>query len=47
MGQKITYSSGKHVEEKHNSSPKDDFVLTDVSKEELKERRIPVYPYLL
>lgn len=28
-------------------SPKDMFVLNDVSKEELEKRRIPIYSYLL
>lgn len=46
MGQKIPYSY-KFSKGNVKCSPKDKFVLNDVSKEELEKRRITVYPYLL
>ena len=46
MGQKISYSD-KLNKGNTKCSPKDKFVLTDVSKEELEKRRISVYSYLL
>lgn len=48
---KNNVSSAKHTQEdkinpsKINEGKK--FVLSDISKEELNKRRIPVYPYLL
>ena len=46
MGQKMQHSDKPSMGNvKH--SPKDKFVLNDVSKEELEKRRIPIYSYLL
>lgn len=45
MGQKMQHSDKLMGNVKH--SPKDKFVLNDVSKEELEKRRIPIYSYLL
>lgn len=46
MGQKMQHSDKPSTGNlKH--SPKDKFVLNDVSKEELEKRRIPIYSYLL
>lgn len=45
MGQKMQHSDKPSMGNvKH--SPKDKFVLNDVSKEELEKRRIPIYSYL-
>lgn len=46
MGHKIFDQNKKGMGMKDDSW-KDDFKFTDVTKEELDERRIPVYSYLL
>ena len=42
-----TDSSKKNKLDSKQLNPSKKFVLSDVSKEELKKRRIPVYSYLL
>lgn len=46
MGQKMQHPD-KPSTGNVRHSPKDKFVLNDVSKEELEKRRIPIYSYLL
>lgn len=42
-----TCSSKKNNSDLHKSNSERKFVLSDISKEELNKRRIPVYSYLL
>lgn len=46
MGYKIL-NQDKREQVAENNSLTDDFKLTDVTKEELDKRRIPVYSYLM
>ena len=46
MGYKIL-NQDKREQVTENNSLTDDFKLTDVTKEELDKRRIPVYSYLM